>query len=74
MKISTINKNLGLNIYRFFTMGLILLSNLVTFRKLLYLLILLWLSFAVNSCKTCKCPAYSQIESQITTNTGDTIV
>jgi hypothetical protein len=32
------------------------------------------ISFLNISCKTCKCPAYSQIEIKINANTGDSTV
>ena len=57
------------------------LSNVNQFKKclnrnapIIIAFTIIIISFLNISCKTCKCPAYSQVEIKITANTGDSTV
>jgi hypothetical protein len=44
------------------------------YKTIIMIFLVLFIQLYMGSCKTCKCPAYSQIESQIPANTGETNV
>lgn len=44
------------------------------YKTIIMIFLALFIQLFMGSCKTCKCPAYSQIESQIPAKTGDTTV
>ncbi len=46
----------------------------IWFHKILIIIITVFLFQILGSCKTCKCPAYSQIKSQNSENWGHTAV
>jgi len=65
MKKSTFVNTIKMDIFYSFIIRIMRINNYPgLFRILMYLLIVSWMSLTITSCKTCKCPAYSKIESQ----------
>jgi hypothetical protein len=72
MKISTFASTITMNIYYLFIIrGIVVRNYYRLIRIILYLLIAFWMTFNITSCKTCKCPAYSKLESQNPVNARD---
>ena len=75
MKSSTIVNIFKLKIYQLFIIWRKnTMKNRGFYRIVLYLFMLSWMSFNLSSCKTCKCPAYSNTEYQNPVNKGDTAI
>jgi len=70
-----LNRNSFKNWRYFVHQTLILFKLKNVWQKTTIVIILMFsVSLCFESCKTCKCPAYSQIESQIPVNTSNSSI